>query len=74
VDISVEGVSNELFDAAIRLTDFLSANTRRYADGHTHIALPNRPEFYLLEPLLDPFFEWEGPTFGLPYQCYRGPI
>jgi RHS repeat-associated protein len=74
VDISVEGVSNELFDAALRLTDFLSANTRRYADGHTHIALPNRPEFYLLEPLLDPLLQFEGPTFGLPYQCYRGPI
>jgi RHS repeat-associated protein len=49
VDLQVIGISNELFDRALRMTDFSSANTRRnYKDGHTHINLPNIRKFYIM--------------------------
>jgi hypothetical protein len=48
-DLRVDGVPNEVFDRVLRTqTDFLPANTiRGYDDGHTHVALPNTPEFSL---------------------------
>jgi RHS repeat-associated protein len=47
VDLNVSGANKRDFDRALRNTDFLPENTRRYPDGHTHIALPRRPEFML---------------------------
>jgi len=46
VDLNVIGVSNAVFDTALLKTDFLPANTQRnYPDGHTHIGLPNTPQY-----------------------------
>ncbi|PLX40040.1 MAG: hypothetical protein C0608_10075 [Deltaproteobacteria bacterium] len=48
VDLSVTGISNNVFDEALKRTKFLPANTlRNYADGHTHIALPNLRKYYV---------------------------
>jgi len=47
-DLRIRGVSDAIVDRAIRGTSFLPANTvRGYPDLHTHVALPNRPEFYI---------------------------
>ena len=47
VDLQIQGVNNEVFDQALRNTSYLPENTvRGYPDGNTHIALPNRPEYY----------------------------
>ena len=47
VDLCVTGVTNNLFDRALKNTEFLPENTERYSDrSHTHIALPNSREFY----------------------------
>lgn len=45
-DIVVKGVPREVFERALSETEFLPANTQYYEDGHTHVALPNRPEYY----------------------------
>ncbi len=48
VDLVVSGVSNKIFDKALKRTRFLPANTlRNYPDGHTHIALPNLRNYYV---------------------------
>jgi hypothetical protein len=42
-DLSVEGVPDDVFDRALRETDFDPAMTEReYDNGHTHISLPRR--------------------------------
>jgi len=47
VDLSVSGISNEVFDNALGKTEFLPANTQRgYRDRHTHIGLPNSPNYH----------------------------
>jgi RHS repeat-associated protein len=47
VDLYQRGVSDEVFDAALRKTEFAPEWTRRgYPSGHTHINLPNTPEYY----------------------------
>lgn len=47
VDLSVSGISNSIFDAALRRTQFDPNSTlRNYSDGHTHINLPNLRSFY----------------------------
>jgi len=47
VDLSVSGISDEVFDKALGKTEFLPANTERgYPDGHTHIGLPNTQKYY----------------------------
>jgi len=47
VDLCVTGVTNNLFDRALKNTQFLPENTERYRDrSHTHIALPNSRDFY----------------------------
>jgi hypothetical protein len=50
VDLCVSGVSNTLFDKALRKTEFAPANTERdYPTApHTHIALPPFTEFYAI--------------------------
>ncbi|MDT8385446.1 MAG: RHS repeat-associated core domain-containing protein [Gammaproteobacteria bacterium] len=46
-DLSVSGVQDDVFDRALRDTDFLPQNTiRDYDDGHTHIGLPNLPTYW----------------------------
>jgi RHS repeat-associated protein len=51
IDLQVIGVDDDIFDKALKKTEFLPANTLRdYPDGHTHIALPNRPEYYYIPP------------------------
>ncbi|MFZ5503509.1 MAG: RHS repeat-associated core domain-containing protein [Pseudomonadota bacterium] len=46
-DLSVSGVPNDVFDRALRDTDFIPQNTiRDYDDGHTHIGLPNLPRYW----------------------------
>jgi len=51
IDLQVIGVDDDIFDKALKKTEFLPANTlRNYPDGHTHIALPNRPEYYYVPP------------------------
>jgi len=46
VDLRVRGVGIQVFDDALRNTDFLPDMTdRNYPDGHTHIALPNSPKY-----------------------------
>jgi RHS repeat-associated protein len=48
VDLYYRGISDEIFDAALRKTEFSPENTRRgYSDGHTHINLPNQPKYKL---------------------------
>jgi RHS repeat-associated protein len=52
LDLCVSGVSDELFDKALRKTEFLPVNTERnYTDQHTHIALPNLIRYYYYAPL-----------------------
>jgi len=51
VDVQFTGITDSQFDNALASSDFLPANTiRGYTDGHTHIALPNRREFYTENP------------------------
>jgi len=62
VDLAVVGVSDCIFDRALKSTDFLPANTiRGYDDGHIHIALPNIEKFY-------------APTFDIPVPDISMPV
>jgi RHS repeat-associated protein len=46
LDLRVTGVSNSLFDSALRGTDFAPRYTQRYRHTrHTHISLPNERRF-----------------------------
>ena len=45
-DIVVKGVPRDVFERALRDTEFLPENTQSYDDGHTHVGLPNRPEYH----------------------------
>lgn len=47
VDLYQQGVSDEVFDTALRKTEFSPEWTRRgYPSGHTHINLQNKPGYY----------------------------
>jgi RHS repeat-associated protein len=62
VDLYQRCVSNEVFDAALKKTEFDPLQTRRdYEDGHTHINLPNDPEYYY-------YYKWYGLQFYLRWE------
>jgi RHS repeat-associated protein len=46
LDLRIRGVDDSAVNAAIRRSQFSPSGTRRgYPDGHTHVALPNQPQF-----------------------------
>lgn len=55
VDIAVPGATPEqIADAAHAHTEFFPPNTKHYADGHTHLALPPTAEYNYVQPRGNP--------------------
>jgi len=66
VDLRVKGVDDDTFDKALARTEFSPGNTNReYSDRHTHIALPNRPQYYS-QFTIDPTFPVIDSRAGAP--------